>query len=86
MPVDDDKRINGVKHVRPLHLPRLSVTHIDGIQEDDLTDTDALNAVCHIEINVGPGGPNDIEINMNVHEGHAPKVTLKYVNFICNIL
>ena len=76
------------KHVRPIHLLRLSLTHTDDIQEEqdvDLSDTSVVTAVCRIEVNVGPGGPNEIEINLNAPEGHDPKVTLKYVNLICTV-
>jgi hypothetical protein len=48
----------------------------------DLTETGAVTVVCHIEVNIGPGGPNDIEINLNVPEGHNPQVALRHVNII----
>ncbi|KAF8478952.1 hypothetical protein DFH94DRAFT_34242 [Russula ochroleuca] len=59
-------------------MPVENNKHINGVKHEvDLTETGAVTVVCHIEVNIGPGGPNDIEINLNVPEGHNPQVALR---------
>ncbi|KAH9985575.1 hypothetical protein BJV77DRAFT_1031951 [Russula vinacea] len=59
-------------------MPVENNKRINEEQDVDLSDTSAVTAVCRIEVNVGPGGPNEIEINLNAPEGYDPKVTLKF--------